>query len=70
MAEDFDRFVTKIAAKGYDPKGPFFYSLNNVPMDEMVDIEMFLPIHQNTFAAGDGLRFDSYFEVFPLLRGS
>lgn len=69
LAEHFDEFVACVTATGCDPKGPFFYSLNNVPMDEMVDIEMFLPIRQNTFAAGDGLRFHSYFDVFPLLRG-
>jgi effector-binding domain-containing protein len=69
MAEHLDSFASRIAAKGYDPKGPFFYSLNNVPMDEIVDIEMFLPIHQNTFNAEEGLLFHSYFEVSPLLGG-
>lgn len=68
-AEYLDRFASRISAKGYDPKGPLFYSLNNVPMDEMVDIEMFLPIHQSTFTAEEGLWFHSYFEVSPLLRG-
>lgn len=69
MAEHFDGFTARIAAKGYEPKGPFFYSLNNVPMDEMVDIEMFLPILQDTFSAEEGLQFHSYFEVSPLVRG-
>lgn len=69
LAAHFDRFAARIAAKGYDAKGPLFYSLNNVPMDEMVDIEVFLPIRQAAFTAEEGLRFDSYFEVFPLLRG-
>jgi effector-binding domain-containing protein len=69
MAEHFDRFAARIAAKGCEAKGPLFYSLNNAPTDEMVDLEMFLPIHENTFIAEAGLRFHSYFEVFPLLRG-
>lgn len=69
LAERFDRFVSRIAAKGCDPTGPFFYSLNNVPMEELVDIEMFLPIQQHTFHAEEGLVFHSYFEVSPLLRG-
>lgn len=69
LAEHIGDFASRIVAKGCDPKGPFFYSLNNVPMDEMVNIEMFLPIHQDRFTAEEGLHFHSYFEVFPLLRG-
>lgn len=69
MAEHFDAFASRVAASGAEPKGPFFYSLDNVPMDEMVDVEMFLPIRQSGFASGEGLRFHSYFEVSPLLRG-
>lgn len=68
-AERFDRFASRITAKGYDPNGPFFYSLNNVPLDEMVDIEMFLPIRQSTFAGERDLLFRSYFQLAPLLRG-
>jgi hypothetical protein len=69
LAVRFEEFTSAIAQSGYDPKGPFFYSLNNVPMDEMVDIEMFLPIRQDTFDDEPGLFFHSYFEVSPLLRG-
>lgn len=70
LAARLEEFTSAIAQKGYDPKGPFFYSLNNVPMDEMVDVEMFLPIRQGTFDGGPELAFHSYFEVAPLLRGA
>ena len=69
MAERLNDFVASVTASGGEPRGPLFYSLNNVPMDEMVDIEMFLPIRQATFKVADGLLFHSYFEVKPLLRG-
>lgn len=69
LAGHLDEFAGAVNAAGCEPMGPLFYSLNNVPMDEMVDIEMFLPIRQNVFDGADGLRFSSYFEVFPLLRG-
>jgi len=69
LALRFEEFTSAITQKGYDPKGPFFYSLNNVPMDETVDIEMFLPIRQGIFDEAPGLLFHSYFEVSPLLRG-
>ena len=68
-AEYLDRFASRISAKGYDPKGPLFYSLNNVPMDEMVDIETFLPIRQSTFPRHEDFLFHSYVDVSPLLRG-
>lgn len=69
LAERMERFASMVTRIGGDLQGPLFYSLNNVPMDENVDLEMFLPIRQNAFAAGEGLRFHSYFAVSPLLRG-
>jgi hypothetical protein len=69
LAERVDRFASALADKGCESNGPLFYSLNNVPMDEIVDLEMFTPIQQDAFAAEEGFRFHSYFEVSPLLRG-
>jgi hypothetical protein len=69
LAERFDAFTADVVALGGEPRGPLFYGLNNVPTDGIVDVEMFLPIRQNTFPGEEGLRFHSYFEVSPLLRG-
>lgn len=69
MLERLESFVTDVSASGYDPKGPLFYSLNNVPIDETADIEMFLPVQQDSPASEGGLHFHSYFEVSPLVRG-
>ncbi|MFJ3393360.1 DUF5085 family protein [Leifsonia aquatica] len=69
MAAQFDGFVSAVVAQGYDAKGPLFYTLNNVPLDEVIDIEMFLPVHQDTSSEVSGIRFHSYIEVAPLLRG-
>jgi hypothetical protein len=69
LAERVDCFASALDDKGCDPNGPFFYSLNNVPLDEIVDLEMFIPIQQDAFASEEGFRFHSYFEVSPLLRG-
>lgn len=69
LAERFDAFASMIAATGGEPKGPLFYSLNNVPTNGIVDVEMFLPIRQDAFSGEGALRFHSYFEVSPLLRG-
>lgn len=71
---EFDRhmqaFISDVAAQGATPKAPGFYSLNNVPMDEMTDIEFFLPIIESSFVPGKGMRFHSYFEVFPTARAT
>ena len=69
MAAQFDEFVSQVKATGSEPVGPLFYSLNNVPMDEMVDIETFLPIRQGTFPRHEDFLFHSYVDVSPLLRG-
>lgn len=63
-------FVSDVVAQGGTPKELCFYSLNNVPMDEITDIEFFLPINESFFVSGEGLRFHSYFEVFPTVRGT
>jgi hypothetical protein len=63
-------FVSDVVAQGATLKEPCFYSLNNVPMDEMTDVEFFLPINESSFVSGEGMRFHSYFEVFPTVRGT
>lgn len=67
MKKNYENFVSGIADEGYNLKGPYFYSLNNVPKDEMVDIEMFFPIIENIFEA-KGYHFASYFEINQLLK--
>ncbi|MEE8737734.1 MAG: DUF5085 family protein [Bifidobacterium sp.] len=73
MQHEYAMFVDQIAQAGYTLKGPFFYSLNNTPLDEMVDIEQFLPVYEHQPARTSetsGLRFQSYFEIGPVFRGT
>lgn len=63
----YKAFVTGIVDAGYSLKGPYFYSLNNVPKDEYVDIEMFFPIVEESFEV-EGYQFSSYFEISPLIK--
>ncbi|MGK0551122.1 DUF5085 family protein [Enterococcus faecalis] len=67
MEKNYENFVSGIADEGYNVKGPYFYRLNNVSKDEMVDIEMFFPIIENTFEA-EGYQFASYFEIKQLFK--
>lgn len=70
LATHMQTFVSDVLARGGTVKVPCFYSLNNVPMDEMTDIEFFLPIVQDTFDPGENMRFHSYFEVSPTVHGT
>ncbi|RSI21902.1 DUF5085 family protein [Streptococcus sanguinis] len=67
MEKYLDQFLSEIVADGYQLKGPFFYSLNNVPLNEIVDIEMFIPILSGSFYM-EGYEFSTYFEVRDLLK--
>lgn len=72
MEDKFKKFISKIVEANYTLKGPFFYSLNNTPMDEIVDIEMFFPVYQKQFKNVKNLenfRFHSYFEIGPVFKG-
>lgn len=49
--EDMDKvikeFLGDIDKKGAVVEGPLFYSLNNIPMDKMMNVELFMPIDKN-----------------------
>lgn len=67
MEANLDQFISGIVESGYNLEGPFFYSLNNTPLDEIMDVEMFMPI-SNTICNLDGYEFSSYFEIENLLK--
>lgn len=69
FGDQLESFVSDVAEHGGTPKGGYFYSLNNVPLDEVTDIELFLPIRESTFRPREGMFFHSYFEISPLARG-
>lgn len=67
MERYYEEFASGIVEAGYTLKGPYLYSLNNVPKDEMVDIEMFFPIQESVFERKD-YQFSSYMEVKSLIK--
>lgn len=44
-------------------KGPLFYSVNNVPMEEKVNIEIFMPIEEDSIGQAENLQFHSYYSI-------
>lgn len=67
LEKHLEQFVSGIVDTGYQLKGPFFYSLNNVPLNEIVDIEMFMPVSNDIFHL-EGYKFSTYFELNNLLK--
>ena len=69
LGEQLESFVSDVVRVGGTPRGPYFYSLNNVPLDEITDIEFFLPIQESVLRPDQGMQFHSYFEICPLAAG-
>jgi effector-binding domain-containing protein len=44
-------------------KGPLFYSVNNVPMEEKVNIELFMPIEEDGIGKAENFQFHSYYSI-------
>lgn len=64
-----EEFLTSVVACGGTPRGPMVYSLNNVPLDEVTDIEFFMPVNETTVEVREGMRFRSYLQVTDLAQG-
>lgn len=63
MDKAIEEFLDNICEKGAVAKGPLFYSLNNIPMDKMMNVEFFMPIEQDKFEVDNGVYFHSYFSI-------
>ncbi|TCD54668.1 DUF5085 family protein [Alloscardovia theropitheci] len=65
---ELQNFTQTIAAKGAHAVGPLFYSLNNVPSGEKLDmdVEFFMPVEEN-YIDIPGAEFSSYIEINNLI---
>ncbi|MFD0588497.1 DUF5085 family protein [Paenibacillus sp. GCM10027627] len=48
-------------------KGPLFYSINNLPMDEMVNAEFFMPVYENQVETRENMYFHSYYNIEDMI---
>lgn len=61
-------FLTDVDKAGAHIKGPFYYALWNVPMDEKMLVELSIALHDTTFSSDDeDMRFHSYVEIDPMV---
>lgn len=63
MNEIMESFINEIINVNATVKGPMFYSINNVPMDKMVNAELFMPVHEDKVVIKDDMLFHSYYNI-------
>lgn len=56
-------FINDLVKLGVTIKGPLVYSLHNVPMDEMMNVEFYMPIEEDHVQIPDNMSFQSYFLI-------
>ncbi|WP_228064006.1 DUF5085 family protein [Streptococcus acidominimus] len=67
MKKELTLFITSVLDAGGHPSGPLFYSLNEIPYDGVMKIELFLPIDEEYLDIKD-LGFSSYFEIGHIIK--
>ncbi|QIM16230.1 DUF5085 family protein [Leucobacter insecticola] len=63
-----EEFLSNVVACGGTLRGPMMYSLNNVPLDEVTDIEFFMPVNETSLEVRGGMRFRTYLQITDLAR--
>ena len=68
---DFERaledFNQKLVNAHLTISGPLFYALHNVPLDEMMEIDIFVPVEQTYVSREKTLLFQTYFFIDGML---
>ena len=60
-------FLDEVIKRGATPKGPLFYSLENVPSDERVRGELFMPVEESYIKTSGDMYFHSYFNIEDMI---
>ncbi|WP_226642930.1 DUF5085 family protein [Mesobacillus subterraneus] len=63
MDEVMKDFINDVAQQKASIRGPLFYSINNVPLDEVISGEFFLPIREDSIDLLEDQFFHSYFSI-------
>lgn len=67
MKAVLEDFVETIVRQRATIKGPLFYSINNVPTDEWIAGEFFMPIVEDEIERTANLSFHSYFYIESMI---
>ncbi|MFF2449082.1 DUF5085 family protein [Neobacillus sp. NPDC058068] len=63
MNEALEDFLNDVGSLKAAVRGPLFYSIHNVPLDEMVNAEFYMPMEDDWIEPRDDMRFHSYFSI-------
>ncbi|MDN4074101.1 DUF5085 family protein [Fictibacillus terranigra] len=67
MEDVIKDLLSEIAKVHLTIKGPMFYALKNIPTDENMYIELFMPVHEDKIPSSESLTFRSYYYVDEML---
>jgi effector-binding domain-containing protein len=67
MKEVIADFLQEIDRQKATVKGPLFYSINNVPTEEWINGEFFMPIEEDELLLTEQFSFHSYFSIESML---
>lgn len=63
-------FINDIMKHNVSLKGPLFYSINNIPMDKIINVEFFMPIKEDKVTLMEDMSFHSYFSIENMISYS
>lgn len=63
MNEVMESFINDVVKANGTVKGPLFYAIHNVPLDEMLNAEFFMPVYEDRVDLQDDMKFHSYFNI-------
>lgn len=58
-----EHFLNDVFTLKVEIKGPLFYSLHNIPTDEMMNVEFYMPVVQDSVTELQDMNFHSYFSI-------
>lgn len=67
MEQYLSNFMNDVMKLKVTIKGPLFYSLNNVPMDEIMNVEFFMPVDEDYVNVPEDMHFHSYFFIDKMI---
>jgi hypothetical protein len=63
MQKALEDFINDVMKLNVILKGPLFYSINNVPIDELLNVEFFTSVKNDKVSLMEDMSFHSYFSI-------
>lgn len=63
-----EEFNHQLVAAELTINGPLFYALHNVPLDEMMYVDICIPVVQSNISSESDLKFQTYYYIDQMIR--